>query len=130
MQKRSKLHFSGILTENNSSNSVENCTDLQKETGLGGWVDKMAIGDNHFENSSSMLRLESDTTQLPTSFYQRYSPMQQSCRSESVPSEGLHSFDSATSCSNQEMATPTMGLKTIGNRGVSTIKKPEVTSMR
>nr|CAB3466110.1 unnamed protein product [Digitaria exilis] len=130
MQKRSKLHFSGILTENNSSNSVENCTDVQKETGLGGWVDKMAIGDNHCENSSSILHLESDTAQLPTSFYQRYSPMQQSCRSESVPSEGLHSFDFSTSCSNQEIATPTMGLKPIGNRGVSTIKKPEVTSMR
>ncbi|TKW28851.1 hypothetical protein SEVIR_3G355700v4 [Setaria viridis] len=131
-QTRSKLQFSGILTENNSSNSVENFTDLQKEIGLGDWVDKMAIGDDHFENSNSILQLEPDTAQLPTSFYQRYSPVQQSCRAESVLSEGLHGFDSATSCSNQEMAMSTMGLKASGiaNRGVSTIKKPEVTSMR
>lgn len=131
-QTRSKSQFSGILTENNSSNSVENFTDLQKEIGLGDWVDKMAIGDDHFENSNSILQLEPDTAQLPTSFYQRYSPVQQSCRAESVLSEGLHGFDSATSCSNQEMAMSTMGLKASGiaNRGVSTIKKPEVTSMR
>ncbi|XP_039839693.1 kinesin-like protein KIN-14Q isoform X1 [Panicum virgatum] len=131
-QRRSKLNFSGILTENNSSNSVEKCTDLQKEMGLGDWVDKMTIGDDHFENSNSILQLKPDTAQLPTSFYQRYSPVQQNCRAESLRSEGLYSFDSATSCSNQEMAMSTMGLKASGiaNRGVSTIKKPEVTPMR
>ncbi|KAG2621275.1 hypothetical protein PVAP13_3NG247400 [Panicum virgatum] len=131
-QRRSKLNFSGILTENNSSNSVEKCTDLQKEMGLGDWVDKMTIGDDHFENSNSILQLEPDTAQLPTSFYQRYSPVQQNCRAESLRSEGLYGFDSATSCSNQEIAMSTMGLKASGiaNRGVSTIKKPEVTPMR
>ncbi|KAJ1265713.1 hypothetical protein BS78_08G097100 [Paspalum vaginatum] len=130
-QKRSKLHLSGILTENNLSNSVENCNGPQKETGLGGWVDKMAIGDNNFENSNSVLGLEPDTTQLPTSFYQRYSPAQQSCRAESVLLD-LYGFDSVTSCSNQEMVMPTMGVKASGiaNRGASTIKKPEVISMR
>ncbi|CAL5093170.1 unnamed protein product [Urochloa decumbens] len=130
-QRRSKLQFSGILTENNSSNSVENCTDLQKEIGLGGWVDKMAIGD-HFENSNSILQLEPEIAHLPTSFYQRYSPVQQSCRTESVLSEGLHVFDYATSCSNQEMVMSTSGLKASGiaNRGVSIIKKPEVTPIR
>ncbi|CAD6267589.1 unnamed protein product [Miscanthus lutarioriparius] len=131
-QKRSKMHLSGILTENNSSNSVQNCNGPQKEIGLGGWVDKMALGDNHFENSNSILELEPDTAQLPTSFYQIYSPVQQSCRTESVPSVGLHGFDSATSCSNQEIGMSTMGLKASGiaNRGASTIKKPEATSMR
>ncbi|CAN6347953.1 unnamed protein product [Urochloa humidicola] len=131
-QRRSKLQFSGILTENNSSNPVESCTDLQKEIGLGGWVDKMAIGDDHFENSNSILQLEPDTARLPTSFYQRYGPVQQSCRAESVISEGLHGFDSATSCSDQDMGMSTIGLKASGiaNRGVSTIKKPEVTPMR
>ncbi|CAN6343212.1 unnamed protein product [Urochloa humidicola] len=131
-QRRSKLQLSGILTENNSSNSVENCTDLQKEIRSGGWVDKMAIGDDHFENSNSILQLEPDTAHLPTSFYQRYCPVQQSCRAESVLSEGLHGFDSATSCSNQDMGMSTIGLKASGiaNRGVSTIKKPEVTPMR
>ncbi|RLN29873.1 hypothetical protein C2845_PM05G15600 [Panicum miliaceum] len=131
-QRRSKLNFSGILTENNSSNSVEKCTDPQKEMGLGDWVDKMTIGDDHFENSNSILQLEPDTAQLPTSFYQRYSPVQQNCRAESLRSEGLYGFDSATSCSNQEMAMSTMGLKASGiaNKGVSTIKKPEVTPMR
>jgi kinesin family protein C2/C3 len=126
------LQFSGILTENNSSNSVENPPDLQKEIGLGDWVDKMAIGDDNFENSDSILQLEPDTAQLPISFYQRYSPVQQSCRAESVLSEGLNGFDSATSCSNQEMAMSTTGLKVSGiaNRGVSTIKKHEVTSIR
>jgi len=100
--------------------------------GLGDWVDKMTIGDDHFENSNSILQLEPDTAQLPTSFYQRYSPVQQNCRAESLRSEGLYGFDSATSCSNQEMAMSTMGLKASGiaNRGVSTIKKPEVTPMR
>ncbi|XP_062204426.1 kinesin-like protein KIN-14Q isoform X2 [Phragmites australis] len=131
-QKRSKLHLSGILTENNSSNSVENCNGLQKETGLGGCVNKMAVGDNHFENSNTFLGPEPDTTQLPTSFYQRYSPVQQSCGAESVPSEDLHDFDSSTSCSDQEMVMSAIGLKAAGiaNRGASTIKKPEVTSMR
>ncbi|KAG2621277.1 hypothetical protein PVAP13_3NG247400 [Panicum virgatum] len=78
------------------------------------------------------LELEPDTAQLPTSFYQRYSPVQQNCRAESLRSEGLYGFDSATSCSNQEIAMSTMGLKASGiaNRGVSTIKKPEVTPMR
>ena len=126
------MHLSGILTESNSSNSVQNCNGPQKEIGLGGWVDKMALGDNHFENSNSILELEPDTAQLPTSFYQIYSPVQQSCRTESVPSVGLHGFDSATSCSNQEIGMSTMGLKASGiaNRGASTIKKPEATSMR
>jgi len=126
------MHLSGILTENNSSNSVQNCNGPQKEIGLGGWVDKMALGDNHFENSNSILELEPDTAQLPTSFYQIYSPVQQSCRTESVPSVGLHGFDSATSCSNQEIGMSTIGLKAsrIANRGASTIKKPEATSMR
>nr|ACF81809.1 unknown [Zea mays] len=132
-QKRSKMHLLGILTENNSSNSVQNCNVPQKEIGLGGWVDKMALGDNHFENSNSILELEPDTAQLPTSFYhQRYSPVQQSCRTESVPSLGLHGFDSATSCSNQEIVVSTMGLKASGvaNRGASTVKKYEATSTR
>lgn len=125
------MNLSGILTENNSSNSVENCNG-QKEKGLGDWVDKMALGYNHFENSNSILELEPDTAQLPTSFYQRYSPVQQSCRAESVALVGLHGFDSATRCSNQEIVVSTMGLKASGNanRGASTIKKPEVTSMR
>ncbi|KXG23658.1 kinesin-like protein KIN-14Q [Sorghum bicolor] len=131
-QKRSKMHLSGILTENNSSNSVQNCNGPQKEIRLGGWVDKMALGDDHFENSNSNVELEPDTAQLPTSFYQIHSPMQQSCRTESIPSVGLHGFDSATSCSNQEIGMSTMGLKAsrIANRGASTIKKPEATSMR
>ncbi|WVZ90635.1 hypothetical protein U9M48_036920 [Paspalum notatum var. saurae] len=130
-QKRPKLHLSGILTENNSSNSVENCNGPQKEIGLRGVVDKMAIGDNHFENSNSVLEVEPDSTQLPTSFYQRDNPAQQSCRAESVLLD-LYGFDSVTSCSNQEMVMPTMGVKASGiaNRGTSTIKKPEVISMR
>lgn len=122
----------GILTENNLSNSVENCNGPQKEIGLGGWVDKMALGDNHFESSNSILELEPDTAQLPTSFYQRYSPVQQSSRTESVPSVGIYGFDSATSCSNQEIMMSTMGLKASGiaNRGTSSIKKPQATPMR
>lgn len=121
-QKRSKLYSCGVLTEKNSSNSVENCNGSQKEIGLAGWVDKMVNRDNHFEKSDSILELGPDTIQLPTSFYQRYSPVQQSCRAESVPSEDLYTFDSATSCSNQASG--------IANRGASTIKKHEATSMR
>ncbi|KAL6638395.1 hypothetical protein ACP70R_023890 [Stipagrostis hirtigluma subsp. patula] len=131
-QKRSKLHLSGNLAENNSPNSIENWNDLQKEIGFGGWVDKMAVDDSHCENSNSILELEPDTTQLPTSFYQRYSPVNQICRAESVPSEDTHNFDSATSCSDQEMVMSAIGLKASGisSRGASKIKKPEVTSMR
>lgn len=120
----------GILTENNSSNSVENCNGPHKEIGFGGWVDKMALGDYHFENSNSIG--VPDSAQLPTSFYQRNSPVQQSCRTESAPSVGLHGSDSATSCSNQDIVMSTMGLKASGiaNRSTSTLKKPEATSMR
>jgi kinesin family member C2/C3 len=73
-----------------------------------------------------------DTTQLPTSFYQRYSPVRQSCGTESVQSMGSHNFSlAATSCSDQ-VAVPSIGLKASGvtNRGASTIKKPEVTPTR
>uniref|UniRef100_A0A0A9FXK8 Kinesin motor domain-containing protein n=1 Tax=Arundo donax TaxID=35708 RepID=A0A0A9FXK8_ARUDO len=125
--KRSKLHLSGILTDNNSSNSDENCNGLQKEMRLGGWV-----GDNYIENSNSFLELDPDTTRLPTSFYQRHSPVLQICRAESVLSEDSHNLDSATSCSDQEVVMSSIGLKAAGitKRGASTIKKPEVTSMR
>ncbi|KAL6846912.1 hypothetical protein ACP4OV_022765 [Aristida adscensionis] len=128
-QKRSKLHSSGVLVANSSPNSLQNCYGLQKETEFGGWVDKMAVDDNYCENSIS---LEPDTTQLPTSFYQRYSPVQQICRAESVPSDDTHDFDSATSCSDQDMVMSATGLKASGiaSRGASKIKKPEVTSMR
>ncbi|GJM95489.1 hypothetical protein PR202_ga12229 [Eleusine coracana subsp. coracana] len=131
-QKRSKLHLSGILTENNSSDSVENRNGLPKKLGLGVSTNKMALCDNHFENSNSFLDVELSPTQLPTSFYQRYSPVLQSCRTESVRSEGSHNFGpAATSCSDQVVVS-TIGLKAGGvtNRGVSTIKKPEVTPTR
>ncbi|GJN34838.1 hypothetical protein PR202_gb23537 [Eleusine coracana subsp. coracana] len=134
-QKRSKLHLSGILTENNSSDSVENCNDLPNKLGLGVSTNKMALCDNHFENSNSFLEVELSPTRLPTSFYQRYSPVQQSCRTESVRSEGSqgsHNFGpAATSCSDQVVVS-TIGLKAGGvtNRGFSTIKKPEGTPTR
>ncbi|TVU49894.1 hypothetical protein EJB05_01234 [Eragrostis curvula] len=131
-QKRSKLRLSGILTENNSSESAENCNGHPKEMGLGGWVNKMAVCDNHFEYSNSFLELESDIPQLPTSFYQRYSPVQQICRAESIPSEGSYDFNhAATSCSDQVVVSA-IGLKAAGvtNRGASLIKKPEVTPTR
>lgn len=131
-QKRSKLHLSGILTENNSSDSIENCNGLLKKVGLGVCANKMAGCDNHFENSNSFIEAEHDTTQLPTSFYQRYSPLQQSSGTESVRSEGSHNYGpAATSCSDQ-VVVPTIGLKATGisNIGASTIKKPELTPPR
>jgi kinesin family member C2/C3 len=132
MQKRSKLHLSGILTENNSSDSVENCNGLRKKMESEVWANKTAVCESHFENSNSFLDVESDTTQLRTSFYQRYNPVRQSCGTESVRPEGPHNFGpAATSCSDQ-MVVSTIGLKAAGvtNRGASTIKKPEVTPAR
>ncbi|KAK3139956.1 hypothetical protein QOZ80_5AG0393240 [Eleusine coracana subsp. coracana] len=131
-QKRSKLHLSGILTENNSSDSVENRNGLPKKLGLGVSTNKMALCDNHFENSNSFLDVELSPTQLPTTFYQRYSPVLQSCRTESVRSEGSHNFGQATTSCSDQVVVSTIGLKAGGvtNRGVSTIKKPEVTPTR
>lgn len=128
MQKKPNFDLSGILIENNSSNWVDNCNGLQKEIGLGDWVNKVAVGDNQFENSNSFLELEPDTTQLPTSFYQRYNPEQQRCRAESVPIQNSDDFEAVTSySSDQEMALSASGLKAAGiaNGGISTKKRPQ-----
>lgn len=126
------MHLSGILTENNSSDSVENYNGLQKKVGLGVCANKMAGCDNHLENSNSFLEVEHDTTQLPTSFYQRYSPLQQSCGTESVRSEDSHNFGPAANGCSDHVVVSTIGLKAsnVTNRGASTIKKPEVTPTR
>jgi kinesin family member C2/C3 len=111
------LHLLGSLTENNSSGSVEDCNGLQKQMGLGVCTNKIVV---------------CDTTQLPTYFYQRYSPVRQSCGTESVRSMDSHNFGpAATRCSDQ-VAVSSIGLKVSGvtNRGASTIKKPEVTPTR
>lgn len=131
MQKKLKFDLpgSGILVENNSPNWVDNCNGLQKEIGIGGWVDKATVVDNQFQNGNSIPELEPDlTTQLPTCFYQRYTPGKQRSRVDSVPGQDSDEFDAATSSfSDRERMLSASGLKVVGisNGGLSSKKKPQ-----
>nr|ABA98869.1 kinesin motor protein, putative, expressed [Oryza sativa Japonica Group] len=121
MQKKASFQFSGVLSENNSSDLAENCNGIQK-------TDRMAVGNNQFENGNSILELEPGATQLPTFFYQRYDPDKQRRRAEPVETDDSDSFDAATSSpSDQEMLLSTSGLKAdgIASRGAFIIKKPQ-----
>ncbi|KAG8093145.1 hypothetical protein GUJ93_ZPchr0012g19155 [Zizania palustris] len=126
-QNKANFDFSGTLSENNSSSMAENCNDLLKETGLGGWTNKVAVGNNQFENGNSFIDLEPDATKLPTLFYQRYNPDKQMCRAESVENEDPDSFNAATSSSSDQEMLSASGLKASGiaNRAVFTIKNPQ-----
>lgn len=121
MQKKASFHFSGVLSENNSSDLAQNCNGIRK-------TDKMAVGNNQFANGNSILEQEPDATQLPTFFYQRYDPDKQRRRAEPVETDDSDSFDAATSSSSdQEMLLSTSGLKAdgIASRGAFIIKKPQ-----
>ncbi|XP_051185254.1 kinesin-like protein KIN-14Q [Lolium perenne] len=131
MQKKLKFDLpgAGILAKNNSPNWIDNCNDLPKEKGSGGWVDKGAVGQNQFENGKSVPELEPNLTthtMLPTFFYQRHTPGQQRCKVESVPSQDSDEFDGVASCSpDQEMVLSASGLKPVGfpSGGISNKKK-------
>lgn len=131
MQKKLKFDLpgAGILAKNNSPNWIDNCNDLPKEKGSGGWVDKAAVGQNQFENGKSVPELEPNLTThttLPTFFYQRHTPGQQRCKVESVPSQDSDEFDGVASCSpDQEMVLSASGLKPVGfpSGGISNKKK-------
>uniref|UniRef100_A0A0E0MNB4 Kinesin motor domain-containing protein n=1 Tax=Oryza punctata TaxID=4537 RepID=A0A0E0MNB4_ORYPU len=121
MQKKANFHFSGVLSENNSSNLAENCNGIRK-------TDRMAVGNDEYENGNSVLELEPDTTQLPTFFYQRYDPDKQRHRAEPVETDDSDNFDAATSSSSdQEIVLSTSGLKAdgIASRGAFFTKKPQ-----
>ncbi|XP_047050829.1 kinesin-like protein KIN-14Q [Lolium rigidum] len=131
MQKKLKFDLpgAGILAKNNSPNWIDNCNDLPKEKGSGGWVDKAAVGQNQFENGKSAPELEPNLTthtMLPTFFYQRHTPGQQRCKVESVPSQDSDEFDGVASCSpDQELVLSASGLKPVGfpSGGISNKKK-------
>ncbi|KAM0844619.1 hypothetical protein ACQ4PT_056921 [Festuca glaucescens] len=131
MQKKLKFDLpgTGILAKNNSPNWIDNCNDLPKEKGSGGWVDKAAVGENQFENGKSVPELEPNLTThttLPTFFYQGHNPGQQRCKVESVPSQDSDEFDGVASCSpDQEMVLSASGLKPVGfpSGGISNKKK-------
>lgn len=131
MQKKLKFDLpgAGILAKNNSPNWIDNCNDLPKEKGSGGWVDKSAVGQNQFENGKSVPETEPNLTThtaLPTFFYQRHTPGQQRCKVESVPSQDSDEFDGVASCSpDQEMVLSASGLKPVGfpSGGISNKKK-------
>ncbi|KAK1627564.1 hypothetical protein QYE76_001879 [Lolium multiflorum] len=131
MQKKLKFDLpgAGILAKNNSPNWIDNCNDLPKEKGSGGWVDKAAVGQNQFENGKSVPELEPNLTthtMLPTFFYQRHTPGQQRCKVECVPSQDSDEFDGVASCSpDQEMVLSASGLKPVGfpSGGISNKKK-------
>ncbi|KAM0845450.1 hypothetical protein ACQ4PT_056355 [Festuca glaucescens] len=131
MQKKLKFDLpgAGILAKNNSPNWIDNCNDLPKEKGSGGWVDKAAVGQNQFENGKSVPELEPNLTThttLPTFFYQRHTPGQQRCKVESVLSQDSDEFDGVASCSpDQEMVLSASGLKPVGfpSGGISNKKK-------
>ncbi|XP_040385227.1 kinesin-like protein KIN-14Q isoform X2 [Oryza brachyantha] len=126
LQKKTSFDFSGVFSDNYSSNLAENCNGIQK-------MDRVAVHDEKSENGNSFLELEPDAAQLPTFFYQRYNHDKQRRRAEQVEIDDLDSIDANTSCSSdQEMLLSSSGLKAGGNdsRGVFPIKKPQAKSTK